>query len=177
MSSIFGGSKSKQQSQQSSSSQSSNRAYDTVSSAYTPVINQGNQALSQVSALLGLGGDSGAARGAFDSYLGSTDYGFTLGEGQRAITGSAATRGLLNSGATLKALNNFGQNTAQKYLGDYITRLLGIGTAGQNAGQLLTSAGQTSSSTSQGTSSGSSSNSPGLAGFLGSGLALTAKGK
>lgn len=174
MSAIFGGSKSKQSSQSTSSSSSANQAYPYLQNTYAPVVNQGNQALSQVSALLGLGGDTAGANKAFDAYRGSTDYDFTVNQGQRAINNNAAVGGLLGSGKTLKALTQFGQNTAQKYLGDYIARLLGIGSSGLQAGGLIAGAGGTSQSQSSGTSTGTSSSTPGLGGFVGSLLGSTA---
>lgn len=190
MSSIFGGSKSKQQSTQSStstsastnSSESGNRAFGQISEMYSPLARQGLGAISQVGALLGLGGDQSAAGEAYRNYLDSTDYSFTLDQGNKNVINNMAVAGALGSGKTLKALQSFGQNTAQKYFGDYISRLLGIGQAGQNAGQLITSAGQysnsqgesSSSSTSTGQSTGSSSSSPGMGGFIGSTLGSAA---
>ena len=176
MSAIFGGSKSKQSSQSTSSSQSGNQAYPLLRDTYTPVVNQGNQALSQVSALLGLGGDTAGANKAFDAYRGSTDYDFTVGQGQKAINTNAATSGLLGSGKTLKSLQAFGQNTAQKYLGDYISRLLGIGSSGLQAGGLISGAGGTSQSMGNSTSTGTSGSTPGFAGLLGSLMGSAAKG-
>ena len=83
---------------------------------------------------------------AFKSYLDSTGYQFQFDQGQRAITGSAAARGLLNSGATAKALTKYGQNIGKQYFSDYLGQLGnmnnilgGTATAGQNAlGQIAT---------------------------------------
>jgi len=50
-----------------------------------------------------------------------------------AITGSAAARGLLNSGATLKALNQFGQEQAQQSYNQYLNNLGGFGQQGLQA--------------------------------------------
>lgn len=67
-------------------------------------------------------------------------YQFRLDEGKKAVEGSAAARGGLNSGATLKALERFGQNFASNeyqnaYQRDYarLSQLAGLGfNAGQN---------------------------------------------
>lgn len=96
-------------------------------------------------------GYAGAASGnpqnnAFNSYLDSTGYGFQFDQGQRAITGSAAAKGLLNSGATAKALTKYGQNIGKQYFSDYLGQLGnmnnilgGTASAGQNAlGQIAT---------------------------------------
>lgn len=101
---------------------------------------------------------------AFNNYLNSTGNQFQLKQGQDAITGSAAAKGLLNSGATGKALVGYGQNLAsttfQNYLGDLsglaglqgdqaktgLTAASAVGQAGTsgggNAGQLTAGAGQ-----------------------------------
>lgn len=50
---------------------------------------------------------------AFQNFLNSTGFQSQLSAGSQAITGNAATEGLLNSGATLKRLNTFGQDLAQ----------------------------------------------------------------
>lgn len=87
-----------------------------------------------------------AYQNAFNNYLNSTGYQFMLGQGQDAITGSAAARGLLNSGATAKALTKYGQDTGSQYFDKYMSQLGnmnntlgGTASAGQNAlGQIAT---------------------------------------
>ncbi len=58
-----------------------------------------------------------------EEFRNSPGYQFQLEQGQRAIDGSAAARGNLFSGATLKAQQQFGQGLAdqsyQSFLGDY----------------------------------------------------------
>lgn len=170
MSAIFGGSKSKQksQSQQTSQSQTYNQAYPWAQQTYNPVVQQGNSALDLVSKLLS-GGAAGDA--ALSQYKDSAGFRTTLDSGSQAITNNRAARGLLGSGSTLRRLTQFGQDTAQKYFTDYITKLLGLGSAGLQAGGLITGAGQVGTSASQGTSSssGSSSSTGGLAALLGAG--------
>lgn len=72
-------------------------------------------------------------------------YQFRMNEGLKAIQGSAAARGLNNSGATLKALTNYGQNLASQEYGNIYNResgrltnlaSIGAGTTGNvmNAG-------------------------------------------
>ena len=94
---------------------------------------------------------------AFNNYLDSTGYKFQLGQGVQALTGSAAAKGILNSGSTAKAVVNYGQGMGSNYFDKYLTQLghlssngltaTGqIGSAGTsgggNAGQLTASAGQ-----------------------------------
>jgi hypothetical protein len=66
-------------------------------------------------------------------YRESPGYQFQLGEGTRAIENSAAARGGLNSGATLKALTSYGQNLADSDYQQYLSGLGGLGTMGYNA--------------------------------------------
>lgn len=175
MSAIFGGSKSKQQStsQQSSQAQNTsyNKAYDFLQDTYAPVAQQGTGASKLLASLLGYG-DPGAFQPAFDNYKSSAGYDFILDSGSRAITGNAASKGMLNSGATLKALNSFGQNTASQFYNNFLDRLLGASNQGMQAGNLISGAGNygQGTSSSQGTSNSTSSSSskPGIGGFIGS---------
>lgn len=169
---LTGGSKSKQKSQSTSTSTQSSRnlAFPWLQEKYSGAVDQGNEAMSSVSALLGLGGDSGAATRSYNDYLKSTDYDFTTKEGGKAITNNQAAKGLLGSGSTLRRLQEFGQGTAQKYFGDYIQRLLGLIEGGQRGGQIVSGAGNESlgMSDSQSTGSGSSSSIGGLPALFGS---------
>lgn len=88
-----------------------------------PWIQGGLDAANAGNALLGLGGDTAAATEAFNNYLNSAGYQFQLGQGTKAVTGSAAAKGLLNSGATAKALNEYGQNVASTYFQNYLNNL------------------------------------------------------
>lgn len=179
MSAIFGGSKQKQQAQQTSSSQSTsqsqsgNQAYPFLQQEYAPAVQAGNSATDFISQLLGLkGGDE--ANNAFDKYRDSSGYNFVLDQGNQNIENSAAARGMLSSGATAKALQSFGQNTAAQYYGSYLDQLRQLAGQGTQAGNIIGGAGNyansssTSNSTSQGTSSGSSSSKPGMQGMIGS---------
>lgn len=98
-------------------------------------INNGGAANSQIAALLGVGspGAVNGAQNAFKNYLGSTGYNFNLQQGQNAINGNMAAKGLLNSGATGKALTSYGQGLASNYFNNYIGQLSGLAGAGQTA--------------------------------------------
>lgn len=93
----------------------------------------GYGAYSALQALLGLGGDPAASQQAFDTYRGSTGYDFRLGEGTKAIERSAAARGGLNSGATLKALARYGQDYGSNEFSNYLGQLQGVIAPGQAA--------------------------------------------
>lgn len=70
---------------------------------------------------------------AFNNYLGSTGYNFQMDQGSRAISGNAATKGLLNSGSTLKAETQFGQNLGSSYFSNYLNQLGGLNQQAQNS--------------------------------------------
>ncbi len=115
-----------------------------IGKTYLPA---GAQAIGQESALLG-GGTPQAqqqAAGAFQNYLGSTGYNFQMQQGQQAVAGSAAAKGILNSGSTAKALTQYGQGLAggafQNYLGN-LNQVAGQGlAAGGQIGQAGTAGG------------------------------------
>lgn len=159
MGSILGGSKS------TSSSTSSNRAFDAISNIYTPAAQGGVAAQNFIAQLLGLQGGDAAKQG-FQNYLNSSGYKFQLGEGMKAITSSNAAKGLLNSGATLKGMQNYGQGLAASKFNDYLAQLGGVMQGGLGAGGLITSAGQTSSSSSKAKDGG------GIGGLLGGVLGM-----
>lgn len=184
MGGIFGKKpKSSQQSTSQSTSSSESRNWNNywpqAQEDFGGVAQQAGTAGNALSALLGLGGDPTAQQGAFNTWKDSTGYQFGLDQGTNAITGSAAAKGLLNSGSTAKALNQFGQDYASTKFNDYLTQLLNLGNQGLQAGQLLGNVGQESTSKSQsqstsqssGTSSGGKS---GLGGSLGIGGATIA---
>ncbi len=129
-----------------------NQAYPFVQEAFSPFINQGTQASSSMANLLGLNGTSAQTQG-FDNWRKSTGYDFGLNQGVNAITGSAAAKGLLNSGATARALSQFGQDYGATKFGDYMSQLQGLVNPAIQAGGLITNAGQVSNRTSSGSKS------------------------
>jgi hypothetical protein len=63
-------------------------------------------------------------------------YQFQMNQGVQALDRSAASKGLLNSGAQEKALTAYGQGLGSSYLGNYVQGLNGIAQMGQaSAGQ------------------------------------------
>lgn len=83
----------------------------------------------------------GSANSAFANYLNSTGYNFQMKQGQAAITGSAAARGMLNSGATAKALAQYGQGLAAQGFNNYLNQLGNVANRGLQAGEAIGSAG------------------------------------
>lgn len=149
MGSIFGGSKSNQ------NSQSYNKAYGTIDSAFSPIAQGLSGTYDSISKLL-----SGDASG-FNAYKNATGFDATTKLGSQGITGNSAASGLLRSGSTSKALQSYGDTMQNQYANSYLQNLLGQAGLSINAGNTLTAAGNTSSST------GSSSSKPGLTGLIG----------
>ena len=81
-------------------------------------------------------GGSSPSQNAFQNYLNSTGYQFQIDQGNKAINQGYAARGSLQSGAALKALQTYGQNTATGFFKDYLGLLSnqqGVGLSGANA--------------------------------------------
>lgn len=70
-------------------------------------------------------------------YKASPGYQFRLGEGLRGVENSAAARGLLQSGGTLKGIDRYAEGLAASDYGDAFNRystLAGLGNAAMNTG-------------------------------------------
>jgi hypothetical protein len=139
--SLLGGSKQSKADSQASQQSLTGFNYLTGQNGVQSYVNSGNQANSTASALLTGGPNSAAANSAYNNYLNSTGYNFQLQQGQQAITGSAAARGLLGSGGTAKALTQFGQGLAGNYFNNYLAQLGGVSNQGLQASGQIGSAG------------------------------------
>jgi hypothetical protein len=73
----------------------------------------------------------------FQNYLDSTGYRTQMKSGIDALNSNAAARGMLKSGATLKATQRFGAGLGQQYFNNYIGQLMGTAGMGQQADQTL----------------------------------------
>lgn len=113
------------------------RDYAINKSGLSNFAGAGTAANDTAAGLLGVGGDPAQSQAAFDNYLNSTGYRFNLAQGQNAITGSAAARGLLKSGATAKALTKFGQNIGSSYFNDYLNQVGNVANRGLSAADSL----------------------------------------
>lgn len=112
--------------------QSLNDSYTDVQGMYSPYVQGGNQAYGNLLALSGVGGP-GAMQTASDQFRSSPGYMEGLNEGIGAIDRSAAGRGGIMSGNTLRDLTRFGNDYASKGFGDYYNRIAGIANQGYNA--------------------------------------------
>jgi hypothetical protein len=92
---------------------------------------------------------------ALNSWANSSGQNFILDEGQKAISGASASNGTFDSGATGKALVNYGQNVGKTTLNDYMNHLFDYAKLGLGSASALSGAGGVSQGV--GTSSGGSS--------------------
>jgi len=160
MSQIFGGS------QQSSNgvSSSSNVSNPYLTSALSGQVTNGTNASNTLASLLG-GQGTAAQNQAFQNWQGSTGYQFGLNQGSQAITQNNAASGLLDSGATAKALNTYGQQYANTQYQNYLNPLQNLVNSGNQAGSIIGSTGNVSNGTN---SSSGNTYSGGLGAFIGS---------
>lgn len=141
-----------------------NQGFDWAKGNLGGYVGTGNQANSDIASLLGLGGDSAKANAGFQNYLNSSGYKFNLKSGDEAITSNAASKGLLNSGATGKGLETFGQNLGSTYFNNYLGQLSGLAGNGLQAGGVIANNGT------QGGGTAGQLQSNGLGSLLGMGL-------
>lgn len=134
---LFGASESKKAAKKADQRLQEGRDYAINKSGLSDFAKTGAAAGNQQAALLGVGGDPAAAEEGFQNYLNSTGYKFNLQQGQNAVATSAAAKGLLNSGATAKALTKFGQNIGSNYFNNYQSQLGGVAGRGLQASDSL----------------------------------------
>ena len=122
--------------------------YNTAVGQFQPYANVGPAAVKQQQDLLGLNGQA-AADAAMQSFQQSPGYQWALQQGLRGVDASAAARGMLRSGATLKGEEAYGQGLANQEFGNYFNRLgtmantgfqgaTGIVNAGNNLANAMT---------------------------------------
>lgn len=104
------------------------------------ILGAGGQASDLRSSLLGLT-DPAAGQAALEQFQRGTGFQSRLKTGREAITGGAATQGLLESGGTLKGLNRFGQDLAQGSFNQFLGQLGDVTGQGIQAGGIITGAG------------------------------------
>lgn len=111
---------------------------------FQPYAEAGDAAIKELADIQGLNGTDAqeAARARFRTDPG---YAFRVSESAKAIENSAAARGGLQSGTTLKALQDRSQDLASQEFGNYFNRTAGLADVGFNA------AGQRAGITERGT--------------------------
>jgi len=118
-------------------SKSGNKAYPWAQKTFQGTaqaqVAQGQQGLNTLNGIL-QGTDSGQG---FRQFQQSTGYKNILSDAMRGVSGSAAARGLLNSGSTARALQTRASQLGQQSYGNYLQQLLGASQASTAAGQGL----------------------------------------
>lgn len=140
---------------------STNAEAGYLKSTYEPMIGQGAKAFMNMGQLLG--GDSTG----FDAYKKATGFDATAEMGSRGITGNQAAAGMLRSGGTGKALQNYGQTLQNQYAKDYMGGLDQQAARGLGAASLVA---ETAKKKTKGKSK------PGLGAIIGGGLSAFAGG-
>ena len=152
-----GGAKSaaKTQAQAAAQAQASQeRAFERQIELQEPFRQAGLTAQEQIMQLLGIGGDK-AAQGygslakpfGTEQFQQDPGYAFRQAEGMKALERSAAARGGLLSGGTLKGIQRFGQDLASQEYGNAFNRYQTERAARLNPLQSLMGAGQSSANT------------------------------
>jgi hypothetical protein len=77
-------------------------------------------------------------------YTASPGYQFRLDEGLRGVQNSAAAKGLLQSGGTLKGIDRYAEGLAAQDFNDQFNRYMSVASGGQQATQAGVAAGQNS---------------------------------
>lgn len=101
-----------------------NKALKQVEGEYSPWTQNSGQIQGTLESLLGIGGNQ---QQAIDNFRNAPGYQSGMQEGVNAIDSSQAAKGLGGSGATLKALDQFGQDYADKGFNNYFTQLGQLG--------------------------------------------------
>lgn len=110
-----------------------NEALGKIQGEYSPWTQNAGGIQNTLEGLLGIGGNQ---QQAIDNFRNAPGYQAGMNEGVNAIDSSQAAKGLGQSGATLKALDQFGQDYADRGFQQYFQN---VGTLGQ---QSLAATGQ-----------------------------------
>lgn len=133
-----------------SSSKNVNNAL--IKSTYGGMMGQGTGANNFLSSLLTGSGDVGAADAGLQGYYDRAGYAPAMRQLSQNITGQGAAAGILNSGATAKALQTRGAELNQQFFNNYLQQLAGLSGLGLQAGGLVANTGQQSKGTGGGPS-------------------------
>jgi len=106
--------------------------YNTAVGGFQPFSDVSKLSLQDQQDLLGLNGQD-AATAAMAKFQTSPGYQFSMDQGMRAIDAGAASKGLLHSGATIKAEQTFGTGLADQEFSNYFQRLNSLSGMGLTA--------------------------------------------
>lgn len=126
-------------------SESGNLNNDLIKSTYGGSMTQGTGAMTQLSNMLGVGNPNG-----YQNYLQLAGFAPAMRQLSQNITGQGAAAGILNSGATAKALQTRGAELNNQFFNNYLQQLAGLSGLGLQAGGLVANTGQYSKGTGTG---------------------------
>ena len=115
-----------------------------------PTIAQGNRAGDLFAGFLGAGGDAAASKEALDTFRGSTGYADLQAEGAAAVNSNVFARGLGNSGAAFKALQDRGASIANSSSGQWMSGLNTMASRGDQSRGLVAGIGMNSTNMNNG---------------------------
>lgn len=124
------------------------REYDLDRSDLAPYRETGTAALSKLASMYGVGGTGSASAPGGTGYANDggytalPGYQFQLDQGTQAAERSAAARGQLASGGTLKAITRYATGLAANDYDQYASRLAQLAGVGQSATNSTVAAGQ-----------------------------------
>lgn len=151
---LFGGSKQK--------SESGNKFADDIKAAFMPGAESFGSSMGAASNIMGLGGPE-ARSDALESWWGSSGGDFMLNQGLDNVDAFMRSKGLGQSGAAMKAMEDYRSGLASTKMSEAMNNLFNIGRLGLGAGGLVSGAGQYSE--------GSGSSQKGMGQFIGALLA------
>lgn len=117
-----------------------------------------------------------AAKAAQADFLTSPGYQWQLDQGLRAIDAGAAAKGILRSGATLKAEEAYGQGVAKQDFASYYNRLFDLSKLGETAAAGSADASQKTGAGIADTNMNAGNNTASIYGNAGQGLSSTVNG-
>lgn len=116
--------------------------YAKNSANLQPYMDLGAGGASSLASLYGLPGSNNPnGQVNWDQFLNTPDYQFTQQQGMRALDMSAASKGMLLSGAQSRASQTFGQGLASQQFGNYFQRMLSLAGLGNSAASALAGVG------------------------------------
>lgn len=107
-------------------------ALNSAIGAYQPWVTSGGAANTMYANANGLNGADGNAA-ATSAFQAGPGYQFAMDQGTQAALRGASAAGMLNSGNTLTALNEYGQGVANQEFNSWLDRLNGMSTQGLQA--------------------------------------------
>ena len=102
---------------------------------FQPYADVGTGALDALAHSLGLANSKGVGPNGQDysEFFKSPGYQFRLDEGLKAVQRSAAAKGILQSGGTLKGIDQYAEGLASQEFGNYQSKLFSLAGMGQSA--------------------------------------------